>query len=117
MPSKPSSWSERYPELSQWLTYGGSLQVHPTSSGDIEASLGDAGGVPDGGSCMAPTLDELFALVEQMAARWRTETFKLQQSLLSDPGEDLRQWREIRVADWPPVPNPTYDPATAEPVE
>jgi hypothetical protein len=108
------SFSEKYPELSQWLTHGGLLQVRPASPTHIEALLGDAGGYPNDGSCTASTIDELFAAVEQKVAIWRPLSYRLQQQILAEP-EGFESESEIRVTGWPPIQNPRYDPTALPP--
>ena len=110
------AFSQQYPELAQWLTHGGLLhirQVRESATG-IEAILGDAGGFPYDGGCTAPTIDELFAVVEAKAGHWRVLNAGHLRDFISEPFEDwsgtVRDLPEIRFTGWPAIPNPFYDP-------
>ena len=95
------------PELSQWLTFGGCLQVQSANNTQLEALLGDPGGFLPDTRCVAATLDELWVLVEAMAGVCRRETLKLQQALVEDLLVTIDS-KEIRVTGWPPMPNPRF---------
>jgi hypothetical protein len=64
------SFSNLYPYLHQWLSYGGTLSVDGLQPAIIRVGVGDGGGTPEETKFEAATVDEALALAEASAARW-----------------------------------------------
>lgn len=114
-PPQQSAFGRLYPNLFFWASYGGTVSIRPATETEVEVWLGDAGGYPIDG-CRRGPLDDALQAAEKFAGRWRVQTRRLQQELANDPPEELRHEPYIRVAGWPPIPNPRYDSTASQPV-
>jgi len=98
---------EHYPDLEQWLRYGGTMKIRPAPDQKIEILLGDAGGIPDDGRFCVQTPDEAFEKANSVLKKWRGESKKILDSLVA--GEIKSTEDEfIQVPGWPPERNPYY---------
>jgi hypothetical protein len=111
-----SDFGRHYPNLFYWLSYGGKLAIRPSTETEVEVWLGDAGGYPNDGFRVGPVGEALEA-AERFAAEWRDANKRLQERLVEQPPDALECEQYIRVAGWPPVVNPSYDPTAIRSAE
>lgn len=98
---------EQYPDIDQWLRYGGVLQLQTAPDQKIKLLLGDGGGIPDNGMFTANTPDEAMEKANAVLKEWRIETKRTLDSFISG---ELKSTDEkiIQVVGWPPERNPYY---------
>jgi hypothetical protein len=100
--------SEQYPDLDQWLRYGGTMKVRPAPDKKIELLLGDAGGIPEDGKFLVQTPDEAFEKANSVLKRWRAESKITLDSLVTGEIKSTKD-EFIQVPGWPPEKNPYYE--------
>ncbi|WP_455220219.1 hypothetical protein [Kaarinaea lacus] len=101
-------FKDNFPNLDQWLKYGGTLSVYSTSNGMIRFEVGDADGMTDDFVFECETIDEGFLTAENQARQLIIEARELQAMYLD--GDVKSSDKEIiRITGLPPIQNPFYN--------
>jgi len=101
-------FKDNFPNLDQWLKYGGTLSVYSISSGVIRFEVGDADGMTDDYAFECETIDEGLLAAEIQTRQLIIEARELQAMYLDG---DVRSMDKeiIRITGLPPIRNPFYD--------
>ncbi|WP_455206578.1 hypothetical protein [Kaarinaea lacus] len=102
------AFNENYPNLEQWLLYGGTLSVYSVGNGVIKVEVGDGEGLADEYVFECETVDEGLAVAENQVQELINEALELQSMYLDGDVKSVDQ-EIIRITGLPPMRNPFYD--------
>jgi len=97
-----------YPNLEQWLMYGGTLSVYSIGNGVIKLEVGDGEGLTDDYVFECETIDEGLSVAEGQVKELINEARELQAMYLDGDVKSVDQ-EVIRITGLPPIRNPYYD--------
>ena len=107
-PIKTMSLKESYPNVEQWVSNCGTLEIRTIKANNIEIALGDAGGIPGDGYLIAESVDEALKKADLLLQNWLEETKRLLDNLKAgDPR--ITEEEFLQVPGWPKVKNPYYE--------
>ena len=101
------TFKQTYPNLDQWLMFGGTLGVHAIGDGLVKIEIGDVEGLSDDHVFECETIDEGLALAEKQVDQLIADAKDLQSMYLSGDVKSVDQ-KVIRITGVPPIPNPHY---------
>jgi len=96
-----------YPNLDQWLRYGGSLNLYSISDGIVKIELGDTEGLADEHIFECETLDTGLTIAEQKALKLIAEAKDLMSMYEEGDVKSVDQ-EIIHITGLPPMRNPFY---------
>ena len=102
-----------YPNLDQWLRYGGSLNLYSVSDGIVKIELGDTEGLADEHSFECETLDDGLTIAEQKALQLIAEAQDLMSMYEEGDVKSVDQ-EIIHITGLPPMRNPYYNTISDE---
>jgi len=100
-------FKDSYPNLDQWLRYGGSLNMYSVSDGVVKIDLGDTEGLADEHSYECETIEDGLTLAEQKAKELIEEAKDLLSMYESGDVKSVDQ-QIIRITGVPLMRNPFY---------
>ena len=102
-----------YPNLDQWLRYGGSLNMYSVSDGIVKIEIGDTEGLADEHAYECETIEDGLTLAEQKAEELIAEARDLMSMYESGDVKSVDQ-EIIRITGVPPMRNPLFETDTTE---
>lgn len=96
-----------YPNIDNWVSYGGTIQLRSVADYQVEVAVGDAGGVPEDCRLIAETPDAALEKAEALVEKWMLQT-KITLSELLEGNPKVIDQEYLQVPGWPPVKNPYY---------
>ena len=102
------SLKQLYPNVEQWVSNRGTLEIKTNIENKIQIALGDAGGVPEDGYIIALTIEAAMIEAEKKLENWLKETKRLLDDLQSG---NLKTTEDeyLLVTGWPKIRNPYFD--------
>ena len=102
------SIKESYPNIEQWVSHCGTLDIRTVENYKVEVAVGDAGGIPEEGHIVANTVDEALAQIEKLLENWMKQSKRLLEELQAGKPK-VTDVEFLQVPGWPPVKNPYYE--------
>lgn len=102
-----------YPNLDQWLRYGGSLNMYSVSDGIVKIEIGDTEGLADEHAYECETIEDGLTLAEQKAEELIAEARDLMSMYESGDVKSVDQ-EIIHITGVPPMRNPLFETDTTE---
>ncbi|WP_455375385.1 hypothetical protein [Kaarinaea lacus] len=102
-----------YPNLDQWLRYGGSLNMYSVSDGIVKIEIGDTEGLADEHAYECETIEDGLILAEQKAEELIAEARDLMSMYESGDVKSVDQ-EIIHITGVPPMRNPLFETDTTE---
>jgi hypothetical protein len=102
------AFKNTYPNLEQWLMYGGTLSVYSIGNGVIKVEVGDGEGLADDYAFECETIDEGLLVADKQVRELLDEARELQAMYLEGDVKSVDQ-EIIRITGLPPMRNPFYD--------
>lgn len=96
-----------YPNLDQWLRYGGSLNMYSVSDGIVKIELGDTEGLADEHAYECETIEDGLILAEQKAEMLIEEAKDLMSMYEEGDVKSVDQ-EVIHITGVPPMRNPLF---------
>ena len=107
MPNKQTI-ENLYPNIHQWVKYGGNIHFRTAPDSKVELKLGDGGGVPLDGKFICNSLDEAMEKANSVLATWlKLNKDTLDCMLMGDP--KITDMETISTPGWPQHNNPHYE--------
>lgn len=106
-------FKDNYPNLDQWLRYGGSLNMYSVSDGIVKVELGDTEGLADEHAFECETIEDGLVLAEQKALELIAEARDLMSMYESGDVKSVDQ-EVIHITGVPPMRNPLFKNDTTE---
>lgn len=100
-------FKNNYPNLDQWLRYGGSLNLFSVSDGIVKVELGDTEGLADEHGFECESIDAGLELAEQKALELIAEARDLMSMYEAGDVKSVDQ-QIIHITGVPPMRNPYY---------
>lgn len=97
-----------YPNLEQWLMYGGTLNVYSIGNGVIKLEVGDGEGLADDYAFECESIDDGLSAAEKQVSELIEEARELQ-AMYQDGDVKSVDQEMIRITGLPPFRNPFYD--------
>ncbi len=102
------SLKESYPNVEQWVSNCGTLEIRTINANTIQIALGDAGGIPDDGYLIAESVDEALKKADILLQSWLEGTKRLLEDLKAGNPRTTEE-EFLQVPGWPKVKNPYYE--------
>ena len=96
-----------YPNLDQWLRFGGSLNMYSVSDGIVKIEIGDTEGLADEHGFECETIEDGLLLAEQKAHDLIAEARDLMSMYESGDVKSVDQ-EVIHITGVPPMRNPLF---------
>jgi len=100
-------FKDYFPNLEQWLRFGGSLNLYSVSDGIVKVELGDTEGLADEHIYECESTDDGLRLAEQKAGELIAEARDLMSLYVSGDVKSIDQ-EIIHITGVPPMRNPLY---------
>jgi len=101
------AFKDTYPNLDQWLMYGGTLGIYAIGDGLVKIEVGDSEGLADDYVFECETIDEGLTLAEKQVDLLIADAKDLQSMYLSGDVKSVDQ-EIVRITGVPPLRNPYY---------
>ncbi|MGD8885294.1 MAG: hypothetical protein PVF34_06710 [Gammaproteobacteria bacterium] len=101
-------FKEHYPNLEQWLNYGGTLEISPIGDGVMRLKVADSEGLADEYDYEIESVDEGLTRAEKQVALLIEEANDLRSMYLSGEVKSADQ-EVIHITGVAPFRNPLYD--------
>ena len=101
------AFKDNYPNLDQWLTYGGTLGLYSIGDAIVRVEIGDTDGVADGHIFECESVDDGLRLAEEKVQVLIEDAKDLQSMYLSGDVKSVDQ-EVIHITGVPPIRNPLY---------
>ena len=101
------AFKETYPNLDQWLMYGGTLGIYAIGDGLVKIEVGDSEGLADDCVFESETIDDGLTLADKQAELLIADAKDLQSMYLSGDVKSVDQ-EIIRITGVEPMRNPYY---------
>jgi len=100
-------FKDSYPNLDQWLRFGGSLNMYSVSDGIVKIEIGDTEGLADEHGFECETIEDGLLLAEQKAHELIAEAKDLLSMYEAGDVKSVDQ-AVIHITGVPPMRNPHY---------
>ena len=106
-------FKDSYPNLDQWLRYGGSLNMYSVSDGIVKIEIGDTEGLADEHAYECESIEDGLILAEQKAEMLIEEAKDLMSMYVNGDVKSVDQ-EIIHITGVPPLRNPVFGKAVDE---